>query len=386
MRRFLAIIVIVSLFSIPAFTGDKEKADEGNAPKCLKGFAGMLYGKLIKKLDNGFLFEVKEVLKTWKHNKCDDYAESVGKQIRVYFRKVKTKKGTFVLDEMLVAYIRKLEMGAKFEIDVRYDGNKIFFLELTGDQREFVKKGTKKKDEPKEMKPVIPDGMHGFSGRLKGKVVGKQKNGFILLVEKVEKLWEGNKAKKPETVIGKKVLINVGWEEYEKSKWRPIPLHARFVEMLKIGNKISIEVKNIEGERLHILELNKEQRALAEKKEDKKEEKPEKDWKKEYEIPEGMIGFSGVLEGFVVKKLDNGFVLKATGVPTVWKDSKAKNTASVIGKKVIIFTGWAKNDKGKWHPVEAHLKFIKKLKLEQKIKIEVKNFEGRHLSILELGD
>ena len=386
MRKFLAIFLIVSLLAIPALTDDKKNTDEGNAPKCLKEFAGMLYGKLIKKLDAGFLFEVKEVVKTWEHNKCDDYKESVGKQIRVYYRKVKTDKGTFKLDEMLVAYISKLEIGAKFEIDVRFDGNKIYFLELTEEQREFVKKDAKKKEEPKEMKPVLPDGMLGFSGMLKGKVVAKQKNGFVLLVEKVEKLWEDNKAKKSETVVGKKVLINVSWEEHEKGKWRPIPLQARFVEMLKVGSEISIEVKNKEGERLHILELNKEQRALAEKKEEPKEKKVEKDWKKEYEIPDGMIGFSGVLEGFVVKKLDNGFVLKVTGVPTVWKDSKAKNTASVIGKKIIIFVGWAKNDKGKWHPVEAHLKFIKNLKLEQKIKIEAKNFEGMHLGILELDD
>ena len=63
MRTFLAVLLIVSLFAIPAFTGDKEKAVDENAPACLKGFAGMLYGKLVKKLDNGFIFEVKDVEK-----------------------------------------------------------------------------------------------------------------------------------------------------------------------------------------------------------------------------------------------------------------------------------------------------------------------------------
>ena len=299
-----------------------------------------------------------------------------------------------VNDEMLVAYIKKVEVGKKFSIDVREDDKKIYFLELTKEQREYVKNKVKKEEKtdkkPEEIKPVLPDGMLGFSGMLKGKVVSKQKNGFVLKVEKIEKLWKGNKAKNAESVIGKKVLINVQWEQHKKGKWRPVPLQAKYVEKLKVGAVISIEVKNDEGERLHILELSKEQREWAEKKEEKKEEpkdkKEEKDWKKEFEIPEGMIGFSGILEGVVVKKVDRGFVLKVAGVPKVWDDSKAKNTASVINKNVIIFVGWVKNDKGKWHPNEKHIKFVKELKLEQKLKIEAKNFEGRHLSILELSD
>ncbi|TET31965.1 MAG: hypothetical protein E3J72_20955 [Planctomycetota bacterium] len=106
----------------------------------------------------------------------------------------------------------------------------------------------------------LPDGMHGFSGILKGKVVGKIRNGFVLLVTDVVRLWKNNEAENPESAVGKRLPILAQWRESDNGKWHPDEIHLRFIKGLDIGAVIKIEVVNDEGERLHILELSREQR------------------------------------------------------------------------------------------------------------------------------
>ncbi len=106
----------------------------------------------------------------------------------------------------------------------------------------------------------IPDGMEGFSGTLRGKVVAKVEKGFVLKVEKILKLWEGNKAKNPKSAIGKKLLVGPRWVKGDNGKWHPYELHLLFIKKLKVGQVIVIELIHQEGNRLSILELNGEQR------------------------------------------------------------------------------------------------------------------------------
>jgi hypothetical protein len=115
-------------------------------------------------------------------------------------------------------------------------------------------------DEKKAPKPFLPEGMKGFSGMLTGKVVEKGKNGFVLEVQAVLKVWKGNRAKNPKSAIGKKLLINVQWRKGKNGTWHPDESHLRFVRTLRIGEAIEIEVINDEGARLHILELSEAQR------------------------------------------------------------------------------------------------------------------------------
>lgn len=121
----------------------------------------------------------------------------------------------------------------------------------------------KEKNNQSEAKPVLPEGMKGFSGILEGVVVSKEKLGFVLDVSKVVRVWDGNKAKNPKSAIGRKLLVNAQWEEAEDGRWRPVPNHTAFIESLSPKETIQIEVVNDELERLHILELSKEQRGRA---------------------------------------------------------------------------------------------------------------------------
>ncbi len=46
-------------------------------------------------------------------------------------------------------------------------------------------------------------------------------------------------------------------------RWHAAEWHVKFIKSLNAGEKIDIEAHNIEGERLHILELTEQQRKRA---------------------------------------------------------------------------------------------------------------------------
>lgn len=52
------------------------------------------------------------------------------------------------------------------------------------------------------------------------------------------------------------------------------------------------------------------------------------------ELPEGIRGFIGMLRGKVLKKGEEAFILQVTGIEKTWRNSKARNPKSVIGKNV----------------------------------------------------
>ena len=118
--------------------------------------------------------------------------------------------------------------------------------------------------------PKIPDGMKGFSGMLEGKVVRTEELGFLLKVSAVVKEWKKNRAKDSKSAVGKELLVNAQWEKGDGGNWRPVSAHVAFFRTLKPGQELRIEVVNDEGERLHILELSKDQRAEAAKQDAKR--------------------------------------------------------------------------------------------------------------------
>jgi len=114
-------------------------------------------------------------------------------------------------------------------------------------------------------KPKLPEGVQGFSGMLRGTVVAVAEDGrgFQLKVEKIVKLWKGNKAEDPEAAVGKTLEINPRWTKGEQGRWHPVERHVKFIRSLKVDENIDIEAVNDERQRLHVLELSAEQRERA---------------------------------------------------------------------------------------------------------------------------
>ena len=86
---------------------------------------------------------------------------------------------------------------------------------------------------------------------LRGKVVGKQDGGLVVSVQEITKVWRQSKAEEPKSLVGKKVLVTAR-DGAERT--------ARFVQAVKVGESIKLDVGNKEGDTLVILELTSDQR------------------------------------------------------------------------------------------------------------------------------
>jgi len=108
----------------------------------------------------------------------------------------------------------------------------------------------------------LPDPAGSFAGMIQGKVVSKRHGQIVLLVDKVLDEWKHSKAQDAKSLIGKQVLV----EAFKGEGDGPSAV-ARFVEKVKEGEVIAVDVANKEGDVLSILELTEDQREWVKKRE-----------------------------------------------------------------------------------------------------------------------
>ncbi len=135
-----------------------------------------------------------------------------------------------------------------------WDSVRVFDAYLAAAETDRPKAPGDKTPDPKSTRIALPDAAAHFAGMIEGKVVEKREGRVVVLVEKVARQWEHSKAKDPQALVGKRVLVAAG-------KHAPV---ARFVAGLKEGETVELDVANREGEELVILELTAEQRKRVE--------------------------------------------------------------------------------------------------------------------------
>jgi len=106
----------------------------------------------------------------------------------------------------------------------------------------------RERKEVREVDQSLPDGMIGFRGVLIGRILRKLDRGFVLKVERVTKVWENNRADKPEAAVGKELIITVPADE---EIGRPF---LRTLRTLKIGERVLVEAFHFDGNRLTVVE------------------------------------------------------------------------------------------------------------------------------------
>ena len=166
-----------------------------------------------------------------------------------------------------------------------------------------------------------------------------------------------------------------------------------FIRRLEAGHELTLEINNPERNHFAILELSGDQRHWAragdgdgDDGEHGDDDQPEDQPDDGDVLPDGARGFSGQVRGVVVSKGDHDtFGFKVARVLNVWKNNKAEDPESIAGHTVRVSPRRQKI-RGKWHKVESHVAFIRKLRTGQELSLEIKHVEGpRDCQILELS-
>lgn len=208
---------------------------------------------------------------------------------------------------------------------------------------------------------ALPEGIRGFQGMVRGTLVSKGELGFVLKVEKIAKVWKGNQARDPESILGKNVPVRL-WP-----KGRMFERQLKILAGLKPGDKISVEPFHRGGDHLTVVEAF---RKVV-------DEEPDKPDEGGSTLPEGIRGFRGMMTGTIVKKGADGFQLKVEKITRTWRGNKARNPESVVGKTLPVKL----SKEGRLN--DRHRETLAGLKPGDKVSVEPFHFGGDHLTVVE---
>ena len=114
----------------------------------------------------------------------------------------------------------------------------------------------------RESDEALPQDVRGFSGQVRGVVAaGHDDDSFMFEVGRVLKVWDSNKAERPESLKGRTVRVGPRWAKGDDGEWRPLERHVAYIGKLKAGQELTLEIQNVERDHFHLLELSREQRA-----------------------------------------------------------------------------------------------------------------------------
>ena len=196
----------------------------------------------------------------------------------------------------------------------------------------------------------LPKGVSQFNGMLVGRLAAKdvEKGTFLVLVDAVPRVWKNSKAEDPKTVVGKTVEVE--------------GVFGKFLDVLVVmrkGETIEFECKH-DGDGLRFPgELLRKVAPY------KPEDYPE--------LPEEFRGFQGAVVAEIVNKDPETFemIIKVDRVIDTWKESTAKQTKSIEGKRLMLAGFW--NRKDEYHD----------LKVGDQIEVGMQHIglRGDHLSV-----
>ena len=168
---------------------------EDGLTKELRGFRGMLVGRLVEKdLERGtFTITIDAVPRVWNNNKATSPKSFLGTKVGA---EGVTGK---MLDTLVVA-----RTGDTLEFGALHDGGDRMRVGEVLRKVGPVKPGDY---------PVLPDGFRGFKGMVTAKVIRKDDHLMDLVVEisEIKSSFPGSRAKEAESIIGKQDMVAGFW-------------------------------------------------------------------------------------------------------------------------------------------------------------------------------
>jgi hypothetical protein len=188
-------------------------------------FNGMLVGRLVSKdVEKGqFTVTVDRVSRVWRNSRAENPKSLVGKTVTVG-----NVTGKW-LDVLLL-----VKKGETLEFECRHDG---------GEQMTFPGEMMRKVAAVKPGEyPEIPEGFRGFNGAIIATVVKKDAEMLELIVkaDKLKGVWDENRAKEPESIVGKRLILAGFWNRREA------------FNDLKVGDRIDVGIEHISVRSDHV--------------------------------------------------------------------------------------------------------------------------------------
>jgi hypothetical protein len=110
--------------------------------------------------------------------------------------------------------------------------------------------------------------------------------------------------------------------------------------------------------------------------------KPEADRKTmRIALPDPAAAFAGMIRGEVASRQRNGVVVVVKEILKEWEHNKAEDATSLIGKRVLVVPNKAQGDDAR-----NLIRFLRSLKPNEVVSLDVAHREGEALTLLELTD
>jgi len=332
MRLSLTLAALAALL-VPSLTfAEDEKPREGGSkekltgvPETLRGFSGMLIGTLVDKdVEEGELtVDVQHVARVWRNNKAKNPRSVVGR--RVVLNNITGKW----LDTVLI-----LKKGETLEFEAQHQ---------RGDALRFPGEWLKKVEPFKaENYPSPPNEFRGFQGLVIGTIEQKRTESreLVVKVKDIGRPFKGNRAKKPESAVGKRIVVAGFWGRMQKP-----------FDPLKKGDTIRFGLQHRVTQSDHFSVIEGVAKVGADAKiESRPKEEPRKDRPVEKEVklekpadptkfPEDALrGFRGVLVGKVLSRdAEKGVMtIDVERVPRVFRNNKASVPKRAQGYHITL--------------------------------------------------
>ena len=206
----------------------KAKSGEEQMMSAVRGFRGMIVGRLVAKdVERGtFTVTVDAVPRVWRNNESRSPKSLIGQNVDA--------EGVpqQLLDALVVTRI-----GETIQFGALHDGEDSLRVGEVLRKVAPVKKGDY---------PELPDDFRGFTGELVGKVIKKDQQLWELTVEvtDVGKSYEKDQSRNSESVVGKQVMLSGFWNKKDN-------YHS-----LSVGDKIRVRVEHPQklGDQLSVIE------------------------------------------------------------------------------------------------------------------------------------
>lgn len=220
---------------------EDDPKDNGGLAKELRGFRGMLVGRLVDKdVERGtFTIAVDAVPRVWKNNKASSPKSFIGKNVGA--------EGVTgrMLDALIVT-----KTGETIEFGALHDDGKRMRVGEVLRKVAPVKPGDY---------PVLPDAFRGFKGTLVAKVVRKddQLLDLVVKVSEIKSVFPASRAKDAESIVGREAMLAGFWQrkevfheigvgdviEFGVEHPQRLSDHLSVIESVKIVEKKNVEKK-----------------------------------------------------------------------------------------------------------------------------------------------